>query len=198
MTLHLDTLPTPGWFLDLVTARPPRLGTGRLLCLDGRSGSGKSTLARRIAAASGAPLLELESLYEGWDGLLSAPQRAVNQILEPLAAGRQAHFRTWDWHAEGWGGFQTQQPTPLAILEGVGAASPELAAFASLTVWLEVPASARKPRSLARDGIDFARHWDAWAAQEEHLLAQYPSPRADVVVEQDGTEPLASGVDRVS
>ncbi|CAM3232658.1 hypothetical protein NODU109028_05290 [Nocardioides dubius] len=169
-------------------AQPPRVGDGRLLCIDGRSGSGKSTLARQVADAAGADLVELESLYAGWGGLLDAPGRAAAQIVGPLAEGRVARYRTWDWHADAWNGVREQAPVPLLVIEGVGAAAPPLAGWASLTLWLDLPADARKERALARDGATFAARWDDWAAQEQELLAGYPQPRADVVVTLDGAD----------
>ena len=40
--------------LDHALAQPPRLGDGRLVCVDGPAGSGKSTLARAVAEAGQA------------------------------------------------------------------------------------------------------------------------------------------------
>ena len=40
-----------------------------IVLIDGRSGAGKSTLAAALAARLGTPLLALDSLYPGWDGL---------------------------------------------------------------------------------------------------------------------------------
>ena len=58
--------------------------------------------------------------------------------------------------------------------------------FASVLVWTEAPASVRKNRALDRDGDTFAPHWDAWAAQEDTMLARERTPqRADLVI--DGT-----------
>lgn len=190
--MHLDAVPAPAWLIDTVLARPARVGATRLLCIDGRSGSGKSTLARDLAAHSGAALVELESLYAGWDGLLEAPARAAAQLLEPLAAGQPAHYHTWNWYTDTWNGLSQQAPVPLLIVEGVGAAAPILADHASLTVWLEAPPEARKHRAIARDGDEFARRWDSWARQEERLLRDYPTPRADVVIELGGAAPATS------
>ena len=48
---------------------------------------------------------------------------------------------------------------------------------------MEAAASVRKKRALDRDGETFAPHWDAWAAQEDAMLARERTPeRADIVV----------------
>ena len=62
----------------LALARPPTLGDGRLVCVDGPAGSGKTTLAAGIAARTGAPVLHMDDLYPGWSGL-----RAWTWIIEP-------------------------------------------------------------------------------------------------------------------
>jgi uridine kinase len=50
----------------------PRLGRTRLIGLDGRSGSGKTWLADRLARPLDAPVIHLDDLYPGWDGLAQA------------------------------------------------------------------------------------------------------------------------------
>jgi anthranilate synthase component 1/para-aminobenzoate synthetase len=49
---------------------------------------------------------------------------------------------------------------------------------------MEAPASVRKKRALDRDGETFAPYWDAWAAQEDAMLARERTPeRADVIID---------------
>jgi len=51
-------------------------------------------------------------------------------------------------------------------------------------VWLEASPSARKKRTLDRDGDTLAPYWDMWAAQEDAMLARERTPeRADVVID---------------
>ena len=50
-------------------SRRPQLGSVRLLLIDGRTGSGKTTLATPLSASLAAPIVHLEYLYPGWDGL---------------------------------------------------------------------------------------------------------------------------------
>ena len=74
--------------LDALRAAPPRAGATRVLAIDGRSGAGKSTLARALAGELGAPLVALEDLYGGWDGLERGVELLREAVLEPLAQGR--------------------------------------------------------------------------------------------------------------
>src|SRR6202042_2836673 len=48
----------------------PRLGRTRLIAVDGRSGSGKTWFAGRLARPLDAPVIHLDDLYPGWDGLV--------------------------------------------------------------------------------------------------------------------------------
>ena len=69
------------------------------------------------------------------------------------------------------------------IVEGCGALTPTNRRLATAGVWLDLDASQRRLRALARDGETFAPHWERWAAQERaHWAANRPADLADVVV----------------
>lgn len=173
--------------LTLLERAPERCGETRVIAIDGRSGAGKSTLAGELAAALDAPVVSLEYLYDGWDGLERGIDLLVSDVLEPLAAGRAARVPRYDWVRGAWGDPWPLAPPPVLIVEGVGAGARRAAAYASVLVWLEVPASVRKRLALDRDGDTFAPYWDQWAAAEDALLTRERTPdRADVVVRRRG------------
>jgi cytidylate kinase len=164
-------------------AAAPRAGRTRVLAVDGRSGAGKSSLAAALSGELGVPVVSLEDLYGGWDGLEHGIDLLVSEVLEPLAAGRDALVPRYDWVRRVWL-EPTRLGVPELIVEGVGAGARRAAAFESLVVWLDAPPSVRKKRALDRDGEVFAPHWDQWAAQEDAMLARERTPeRADVVVD---------------
>lgn len=154
-----------------------------MVAIDGRSGAGKTSLAAALAGQLDAPVVPLEGLYGGWDGLERGIDLLVADILEPLAAGRTARVPRYDWGAREWAEPLLLHPPKVLIVEGVGAGARRAAAFESLLLWLEIPTSTRKKRALDRDGDKFARYWDRWAAQEEEMLAREHTPdRADIIV----------------
>ena len=154
-----------------------------MVAIDGRSGAGKSSLAATLARQLDAPVVSLEGLYGGWDGLERGIDLLVSEVLKPLAAGRAARVPRYDWVAGEWADPLLLEPPEVLIAEGVGAGAGRAAAFESLLVWLEVPAPTRKKRALDRDGETFAPHWDQWAAQEDQLLARERTPdRADIII----------------
>jgi uridine kinase len=168
----------------LARSRPPLLGAGRLLCIDGPAGSGKTTLAARVADLVPATVVHLDELLEGWTGGLPRVVAAlVADVLEPLAAGRPAAFHRYDWHA---GRFAERVPVPpaeLIVVEGVAAGSRAVTAYASALVWLEAPHDLRMTRGLERDGDDFAPYWESWArTEDEHFRLERTRARADLVV----------------
>ncbi|HEX3788419.1 MAG TPA: uridine kinase [Pseudonocardiaceae bacterium] len=164
-------------------ATEPRAGRTRVLALDGRSGAGKSTLAARLQQELAAPLVSLEDLYGGWDGLARGVDLLVTEVLEPLAAGRTAQIPHYDWTTAEWLAPVPLPPPDLLVVEGVGAGARRAAAYTSLLVWLEADEASRRQRALARDGDTFAPHWASWAAQEDALLAaDHPRDRADLVL----------------
>jgi para-aminobenzoate synthetase len=168
----------------LAWSRAPAAGQTRVIAVDGRSGAGKTSLATALQASLGAPLVALEDLYGGWDGLEHGIDLLVSAVLEPLAAGRAARVPRYDWIAAGWDTPWALEPPEVLIVEGVGAGARRAAALESVLVWMEAPASVRKKRALDRDGDTFAPHWDAWAVQEDAMLArERTAERADVVIQ---------------
>jgi uridine kinase len=174
---------TGGEVRRLLLEAAPRAGRTRVLAVDGRSGAGKTALATGLRAAIGAPVVSLEDLYGGWDGLERGIDLLVTQVLEPLADGRVVRVPRFDWAAGEWAEPVTLGTPEMLIVEGVGAGARRAAVYESLLVWVEAPAFVRKKRALERDGDVFAPHWERWAAQEEAMLARERTPeRADLTL----------------
>ena len=170
----------------LAWSRAPAAGRTRVVAVDGRSGSGKTSLAAELSDALSAPVVAVEDLYGGWDGLEHGVDLLVSEVLAPIALGRAVHVPRYDWAAADWGMSWLLEPSPVLVIEGVGAGARRAAAWESLLIWMEAPAPVRKKRALDRDGDTLAPHWDAWAAQEDAMLARERTPqRADLVI--DGT-----------
>lgn len=175
---------TVGLLGAAVSAAAALAGGTRVLAIDGRSGAGKTRLAAELHGGLGAPVVALEDLYGGWDGLENGIDRLVSEVLVPLAAGRTAWVPRYDWVARNWAERVRLDPPALLIVEGVGAGARRAARYESLVVWLEAPLSVRQQRALERDGETFIPHWDRWAAQEEAMLARERTPeRAHVVID---------------
>ncbi len=163
--------------------RPPTLGRGRLVCIDGPSGSGKTTLAREIAEASGATVVHMDHLYEGWDGLPRI-QAQLDRLLRPLARNRPGSYRRWDWYAGRWAEVMTIEPAPLLVLEGVGSGSRGHARLITVLTWVEVDPPLRLERALQRDGSELDEQLHRWAqAEERHFAQEQTRARADLVVD---------------
>ena len=171
-------------WVECAFGRQARAGRTRVLAIDGRSGAGKTVLAQRLSRELDAPVVSLEDLYGGWDGLERGVGLLVTEVLEPLAAGRVALVPRYDWIAGEWAEPVPLEPPRVLIVEGVGAGARRAAVYESLLVWLEAPASVRKRRALRRDGETFAPYWEQWAAAEDVMLAREHTPeRADVVLD---------------
>jgi uridine kinase len=177
--------------LELVDDRAPTLGTGRLLCIDGPAGSGKTTLADEVAALTGAPVMHMDNLYEGWDGLPKV-RAQLDRLLTPLSRNRPGSYRRWDWYADQWAEVVVVPPAPLLVLEGVGAGSRTHAGLVTALVWVEVPPGLRLQRGLARDGVETAHHLEAWTrAEQAHFAVDGTRARADLII--DGTAGADAG-----
>jgi uridine kinase len=176
---------TPDDLAAAVAASPARLGRSRLVCIDGRAGAGKTTLAGELATAydGSAAIVHLEDLYEGWSGLPTVADRVRDEVLPPLADGRPASIRRWDWIAGRPGAPLAVPAADAVILEGVGSYARSYDEYVSLVVWVDAPDDVRKTRALDRDGDVFAPYWDRWAADEELVHGREGTrERADLVI----------------
>ena len=180
------------WATDVVAhvrSGPARLGSGRLVCIDGPTGSGKTTLAAEVADRTGAPVVHLDDLYPGWTGLFDVDQH-VQALLEPLAAGEPGRYRRFDWYAGEYRETHRVDPAPLLVLEGVGAGNRGWRHLATTLVWVDAPPRLRLERGVARDGEDQREHLVAWTRDEDQLFRlQDTRAHADLVLDTgpDGT-----------
>ncbi|MDQ3628717.1 MAG: 4-amino-4-deoxy-L-arabinose transferase [Actinomycetota bacterium] len=177
---------------DVVThiqGSPGRLGSSRLVCIDGRAGAGKSDYADELAGAWSAATsiasttLHMDDLYEGWGGLPEVAEVVSSMLMEPWNNGRDARPAAWDWGARRRGAPTSLPLTPLVILEGVGSYARRYGDLVTTVIWLECPDPVRRSRALARDGAVFAPHWDRWARDEVRVHTREDTrARADVTV----------------
>ncbi|RSS43059.1 hypothetical protein EF912_30090 [Streptomyces sp. WAC07061] len=171
-----------------LAALPPSLGPVRLIGIDGHAGSGKSTFAERLAEAlGGAPVLHLDDVATheelfGWTG------RLREQVLEPLAAGRAAHWAPYDWVERRFGAERVLEPAPVLLVEGVGAGRRALRPRLARLLWMETPRERSWGRGRNRDGQDLSDFWDGWERAELAHFSHDPSrPFAHTLVHQSGT-----------
>ena len=170
---------------EAVLARPPRLGSARLVCVDGPAGSGKSTLADAVARRTDATVVRMDDLYAGWSGLDAAAGQ-LDTLLLPLAEGRPGHYRRYDWDTGRFAETVTVPPAPVLVLDGVGSGSRRHAGLRSLLVWVEAPRRLRLARGLERDGPRLRQQWLDWMRVEQaHFEQEGTRTAADVLV--DGT-----------
>ncbi|PSK98644.1 uridine kinase [Haloactinopolyspora alba] len=186
--------------LDTLAARiraaPAGAGDTTTVAVDGPSSSGKTTLAAAVAARLDAAVVHMDDLYPGWDGLAAGARNVADEVLAPLAAGRPARYRRWDWHRGTYGEWVDVPPAPVLLIEGCGSGSAAAAPYLSILIWVDAPPEVRKRRGLARDGDTFAPHWDRWARQEEALFtADRTRERADLRI--DTSRPHEPGTETV-
>lgn len=158
---------------DVVRRRAMTSGI-RLVSVDGPSGSGKSTLAERLAARSGAPLIEIDD-FVSWPDFAGWWPRFESQVLLPLHAGSDAHYQVRDWKNDEFGssldGWKTVPWAPLVILEGVTCSRLAAADFLAFRIWVEAPADLRLKRGVERDGETHRQLWLDWMKEEARFFA---------------------------
>ena len=211
--------PTPRSPLDVLVAEVRmRLRTsGRpfLVAVDGRSGAGKSTIAGQAAAILDAALVPTDDFFaatltdRAWSER-SPPRRVADALdwrrlraeaLEPLLAGRPAHWRAFDFEAgarpDGSYAFRTLltecRPRPVVILEGAYSSRPELTDLIALAVLIETPAPLRRARLAAREAPEHLAVWHArWDAAEDYYFTKVRTRNAFPLVLEGVTSPASS------
>ncbi|MEV7560757.1 uridine kinase [Streptomyces sp. NPDC048331] len=170
-----------------LAALPPSLGPVRLIGIDGHAGSGKSTFAGRLAAVLGAPVLHLDDVATH-EELFDWEERLRAQVLEPLAAGRPAHWSPYDWVERRFGPERVLEPAPVLLVEGVGAGRAALRPRLARLLWMETARERSWQRGRNRDGRELSDFWDGWERAERAHFSNDPSrPFADTLVRQSGT-----------
>jgi glycosyltransferase involved in cell wall biosynthesis/uridine kinase len=189
--------------VDLVVERARELLDGRdhplMIALDGRSGTGKSTLARTLAQRLGASVVIGDDFWAGgqdaeWDA--RTPRQRVEealdwrrlraQVLEPVAKGRRASWRPFDWtRGEGLSERVLElEPTAAVILDGAYSARWELSDLIDLAVLVEAPEEERRRRLERREGPAYMAAWHRrWDPAEAYYFSDVRPPASfDLVI----------------
>ena len=178
---RLPAAPLPAAAAPLPPPLPATAAGVLVLAIDGHGGAGKSTIAAAVAAAAGAALVHTDDFFHqprrggGLTGYYDLA-RLREQAIEPLAAGRAATFRRFDW-ASGGGLLPapvTTGPAALVIVEGVLAAAPALADVVGRSVLVDTPEPERLRRLRARIAPP---DWDTdWLAAEQAYFRDVRPP----------------------
>jgi uridine kinase len=169
---------------------PPRAGRTRIVAVDGPAGSGKTSFARRLAAALGAPLVQMDDLIPGWDGLREGAARLMEWVIEPLLRGGVARYQRYDWDRRAYVEWHDVGRPEVLVIEGVSSGSRAPAEHEVLVAWLEAPRPTRMTRGLERDGQASRPRWERWFAEEDELFAtEATRQRAHLRVDGAATVP---------
>ncbi|WP_116113271.1 hypothetical protein [Austwickia chelonae] len=195
---NTDLSATVARIVTVAERRGPMAGKSIVVAFDGPAGAGKTTLADVLAAALSAdrglhvPIVHMDDLYPGWDGLFPAVDLLVHHVLEPLAQGRPVFSPVYDWTAQNFADPRPILSAPWIVVEGVGCASRPCLPYLSAVIWTEASADLRRARALRRDGDTFRPYWQQWALQEEQLFAQEGTrEQADLILDTGRSEPAA-------
>ena len=163
----------------------PRLGRTRLIAVDGRSGSGKTWLASELATPLDAPVIHLDDLYPGWDGLAKTADVLAEWVIGPLSKGKPARWRRFDWDTMSYAEWHTTEAAGVVVLEGCGSIRSTLAGAYAARIWVEAQAAARRQRLRARpDWTAYEPFARQWAAGEDQLYrTEHTRRHCDVIVE---------------
>jgi uridine kinase len=166
----------------LIAGTRPRLGSTRLVAVDGPGGAGKTTLAASLAAEVDAQVLHIDD-FAPWNNELPWWPRLEQQVLEPISRDQLARYQRYDWDSRSLAEWHDVAPGGVLILEGVSSARAAVRDRLSLSVWVDTPRELRLARGLERDGVDSLPLWEEWmAAEDAHFAADRAREHVDVIV----------------
>ena len=155
----------------------------RLVAIDGPGGSGKTTFAAKLSAAAGGATVVHTDDFASASNPVNWWPRLLEQVVIPLAEGRQARYQRYDWETETMADWHTVEPAPIVIIEGVSAGRKEWAKHLSFVIWIDTPPEVRLQRGLERGGANTVEQWREWmAAEDEHYARDPTRERADLIV----------------
>jgi uridine kinase len=156
----------------------------RLVGVDGCCGAGKSTFAARLAhAASEEWQVVHTDDFASHDVPMQWWPSMLSDVIEPLAAGRGARFRRYDWLRREFSTVTTIEPADVVVIEGVGATRKAWRERLALRIWIDAPRDVRLARGIERDGEALREFWNDWMAAEDGYVAdEDPQSAADLVV----------------
>lgn len=171
-----------------------------LILIDGRSGSGKSTFARKVAELLHGQIVHTDDIAWHLD-IINWDRELIQGVIEPWREGKHVSYRPPGWIRMGREGSVEATPSPILIVEGVGAGRESLAGLADLVIWVQADNDKARARGIERDmqqtdrrePAEAERFWDEWMATETpYLNGERPWERAKLIV--NGTPPENAGV----
>ena len=157
--------------------------------IDGPSGAGKTSLAGYLTQTvlPNAQIIHMDSIYPGWDGLDTAIEILIRDVLPPVQRGGVGKWQLWDWAKNAPTQWQIVRGNTPLIVEGCGSLARGTLQFSNIRVWLDADDNVRKSRALSRDGIGFEEHWDQWQNSFDHYVErESPRESADITLNVTG------------
>lgn len=144
-----------------------------IIAIDGPACAGKSTLAALTSAIlDDAPVVAMDDLYPGWDGLAEGVQVVVDKVLGPASRGERAWFVRYDWPSKAHAETVIVPDHYYLVVEGVGASTGAASQYADVRIWVDAPEDVRRQRGESRTEDGFDGHWQRWADQEAIVFGE--------------------------
>ena len=155
-----------------------------LVAIDGFGGSGKSTLAAALQNSfEGSQVVHMDDFAQSRNGDTDR-QRLLQQVLEPLRAGKSARYQKFDWQNERLGDWVELKAGGPVFVEGTSLLADDLYPYYDFNVWIDVPHEEASKRGMDRDKnvykVDHDEKWRTiWIPGEKEYAKLEPWKRAD-------------------
>jgi uridine kinase len=179
----------------VVLTLAPKLGTTRIIGIDGHGGSGKTTLAGRLAHTMRAETVHTDD-FASWDNPKDWYPLLIEQVLAPVSRGATtlSYRRSQWWEGHKRDAVRNQPVSPIMILEGVSALRREFRPYLCFGIYVAASRDVCLRRGVARDkgfgtSEEISDLWQRYFSDEANYIARdLPEQYADLVV--DGAQPF--------
>lgn len=155
-----------------------------LVAIDGRCASGKTTLARHLQEDLQAIVVHMDDFFlrpeQRTPERYATPggnvdwERMEEELLAPLASGKDTQFRALDCGNLQLGKTQTQTAGDFIIVEGSYSLHPQLQKYYHYRIFLTVPYEVQLSRIEVRNGLEKKQMFiDKWIPYEELYFSTY-------------------------
>ena len=191
-------------FLPLLARLDALRTENRRVCvaIDGASASGKTTLAALLQAVYGACVLHMDDFFlqphQRTAERFAQPggnvdyERFLEEVLEPLRAGRTFLYRAYDCRSGTIRPGVVCEGAALNVVEGAYSLHPALEAYYDLRVLIQIDPPAQRARILERNGeAMLTRFVQEWIPLEQAYFEKTDiEKRCDMIwrVEASGSE----------
>lgn len=148
-----------------------------IMAIDGRCAAGKTTLAGELKKVCECNVVHMDDFFLPMEKRTAARmgqpggnmdfQRLLDEVLIPLAEGKQAVYRPYDCHNNQYLASKKVDSNLITIIEGSYSCHPKLREFYKLCIFMDISKELQIERLKVRNPMKLDDFKNIWIPREE-------------------------------